>query len=155
MTSRIDLPADDFGDKWLEADEARIGGWWLCRMQSKGPFRIRALSEFECHLVNAAPPVESGEAVPTYWVSGNCLVTHAYREECRKLGTITGRWTPLYTRPADSEALLDWSKVRSILMQGAAIQQDYVAGKFSNYEEYAARMDAAARERIEELKGRT
>lgn len=53
------------------------------------------------------------------------------------------------------EALLDWSKVRSILMQGAAIQQDYAAGKFIDYEEYAARMDAAARERIEELKGRT
>lgn len=46
---------------------------------------------------------------------------------------------------------IDWSMVRSILMQGAAIQQDYQAGKFATYEHYSARMDAAARERIDEL----
>jgi len=41
----------------------------------------------------------------------------------------------------------DWSFLRSVLEQGAAIQQDYAAGKYSNYEEYAARIDEAARER--------
>lgn len=46
---------------------------------------------------------------------------------------------------------VDWSMVRSLLMQGASIQQDYQAGKYANYEEYSARMDEAARERIAEL----
>lgn len=39
-----------------------------------------------------------------------------------------------------------WSEARSYLMQGAAIQQDYAAGKYATYEEYAARIDEAARE---------
>ena len=45
---------------------------------------------------------------------------------------------------------LDWSGVRSVLAQGAAIQQDYAAGKYRDYEEYSARLDAAARERIDD-----
>ena len=31
-------------------------------------------------------------------------------------------------------------------MQGASIQQDYMAGRYANYEDFAARVDAAARE---------
>lgn len=42
-----------------------------------------------------------------------------------------------------------WSFLRSVLSQGASIQQDYVAGNHKSYEEYAARMDAAARERTD------
>lgn len=44
-----------------------------------------------------------------------------------------------------------WSFLRSVLSQGGAIQQDYEAGKFKCYEEYSARVDAAARERADEL----
>lgn len=59
--------------------------------------------------------------------------------------------TPAVQLRADGVVGIDWSMVRSILMQGAAIQQDYQAGKFATYEHYSARMDAAARERIDEL----
>lgn len=42
--------------------------------------------------------------------------------------------------------------VRSVLAQGASIHQDYMGGvKFPNYESYSKRIDAAARERAEEL----
>jgi hypothetical protein len=44
-----------------------------------------------------------------------------------------------------------WSFLRDVLSQGAAIQQDYAAGNLPTYEHYAARLDAAAREREEEL----
>lgn len=44
-----------------------------------------------------------------------------------------------------------WSLLRRVLEQGVAIQQDYAAGKYASYEEYAARMDEAARERVEVL----
>jgi len=33
-------------------------------------------------------------------------------------------------------------------MQGVSIQQDYMAGKYAGYEEFAQRIDAAARERV-------
>ena len=59
--------------------------------------------------------------------------------------------SPAVQLRADGVVGIDWSMVRSILMQGAAIQQDYQAGKFATYEHYSARMDAAARERIDEL----
>lgn len=45
-----------------------------------------------------------------------------------------------------------WSFIRCVLEQGAAIQQDYQAGKYSCYEEYAARVDEAARQRVPEFK---
>ncbi len=44
-----------------------------------------------------------------------------------------------------------WSLVRNTLVQGGAIQQDYTAGKYMSYEEYSARLDAAARERADEF----
>ena len=47
-----------------------------------------------------------------------------------------------------------WSFLRAVLEQGAAIQQDYAAGKYENYEHYAARIDEAARERAEQLRAR-
>ena len=50
----------------------------------------------------------------------------------------------------EQRVTLDWSWVRSVLSQGSAIQQDYAAGKYACYEEYAARLDVAARERIDE-----
>ena len=50
-------------------------------------------------------------------------------------------------------AALSWSFVRTLLSQGMAIQQDYDAGKYKNYEEVAARLDEAARERIAALAG--
>lgn len=43
-----------------------------------------------------------------------------------------------------------WSFLRCVLEQGSAIRQDYQAGKFKGYEEYSARLDAAARERVDE-----
>ena len=44
-----------------------------------------------------------------------------------------------------------WSLVRNILTQGHSQQQDYAAGKYANYEELSARVDAAARERSAEI----
>ena len=44
-----------------------------------------------------------------------------------------------------------WSLVRSILKQGAAIQQDYEAGKYPSYEHYSARVNEAARERADAI----
>ncbi len=45
-----------------------------------------------------------------------------------------------------------WSFIRTLLEQGAAIRQDYDAGKFGeSYEAYAARIDEAAREREDAL----
>ena len=44
-----------------------------------------------------------------------------------------------------------WSFLRSVLDQGTAIQQDYQAGKFKCYEEFSAYIDAAARDRADEL----
>ena len=45
-----------------------------------------------------------------------------------------------------------WSFIRRILCQGHAQQQDYAAGKYETYEEFMARVDEAARERIDELR---
>lgn len=44
-----------------------------------------------------------------------------------------------------------WSFIRRVLVQGMAIQQDYAAGKYSDYEALSARLDAAARERDGQL----
>lgn len=44
-----------------------------------------------------------------------------------------------------------WSYLRSVLAQGTDIHKDYMAGKFADYEEYSARLDAAAKERAAEL----
>ncbi len=44
-----------------------------------------------------------------------------------------------------------WSFLRKVIDQGGAIQQDYQAGKYKCYEEYSARMDQAARERVDEF----
>ena len=48
-----------------------------------------------------------------------------------------------------------WSWVRSVMAQGACIQQDYASGLVhKSYEEYSARLDAAASERADELAAR-
>lgn len=47
-----------------------------------------------------------------------------------------------------------WSLFRSVLELGAAIQQDYQAGKFSCYEDFSAHLDKAARERVDRLKSK-
>lgn len=44
-----------------------------------------------------------------------------------------------------------WSFFRKLIDQGTAIQQDYTAGKYKCYEEFSARLDAAARERLKEF----
>lgn len=44
-----------------------------------------------------------------------------------------------------------WSWIRSVLAQGTDIHQDYLAGRHGDYEAYAARLDAAAREREGEI----
>lgn len=44
-----------------------------------------------------------------------------------------------------------WSFLRNVLEQGAAINQDNMAGKFPTYEHWSARMDEAARERADQL----
>lgn len=44
-----------------------------------------------------------------------------------------------------------WSLLRAVLEQGAAINQDSMAGKYPTYEHWSARMDEAARERADEL----
>lgn len=45
-----------------------------------------------------------------------------------------------------------WSFLRDVLSQGGDIQCDYHAGKYRCYEEYSARLDAAARERVTKLR---
>ena len=48
-----------------------------------------------------------------------------------------------------------WSWVRSVMAQGACIQQDYASGLLHmSYEAYSARLDAAAAERADELAAR-
>jgi len=47
-----------------------------------------------------------------------------------------------------------WSFLRSVLDQGRAIDQDYRGGKYSSYEAMSARVDEAARERVEQFKER-
>ena len=48
-----------------------------------------------------------------------------------------------------------WSWVRSVMAQGACIQQDYASGLVhKSYEEYSARLDAAASERADEFAAR-
>jgi hypothetical protein len=44
-----------------------------------------------------------------------------------------------------------WDFVRRVLVGGAAIQQDYAAGKYAGYEAYSARLDAVAREMAAEM----
>lgn len=44
---------------------------------------------------------------------------------------------------------LTWAEARSILLQGTAMQQDYAAGRYASYEDFSARMDAAAREIVD------
>lgn len=44
-----------------------------------------------------------------------------------------------------------WSFLRAVLEQGMAIQQDYTAGKYPDYEHLSARLDGAARERDAQL----
>lgn len=44
-----------------------------------------------------------------------------------------------------------WSFFRSILSQGISIEQDAQAGRYKSYEELSARLDAAARERLDEF----
>lgn len=41
---------------------------------------------------------------------------------------------------------IDWSFLRDVLVRGAAIHQDHLAGTHASYEAYSARLDAAARE---------
>lgn len=51
--------------------------------------------------------------------------------------------------PAEASGLyVDWSFIRRVLEQGASIQQDYAAGKYPTYEQFSARIDEAARERL-------
>lgn len=45
-----------------------------------------------------------------------------------------------------------WVFFRQMIDQGTAIQQDYQAGKYASYEEFSARLDEAARERLEQFK---
>ena len=47
-----------------------------------------------------------------------------------------------------------WSWTRSVISQGADIRTDYDNGTHKGYEEYSARLDAAASERAQELAGR-
>jgi NTP pyrophosphatase (non-canonical NTP hydrolase) len=71
----------------------------------------------------------------------------AHREQCIYAAT------PLYTHPTPSAQgyVLDWSWIRSVLAQGADIQKDYIAGNHETYEHYSARLDVAARERLDQL----
>jgi len=60
-------------------------------------------------------------------------------------------------RPPRTEPMTDgelWSWVRSVMAQGACIQQDYVTGAHKTYEHYSAHLDAAAAKRAEELLAR-
>ena len=52
---------------------------------------------------------------------------------------------------ANPKKAVTWSWIRSVIAQGAAIQQDYQAGKYKGYEEYSARLDVAAAEREDEI----
>lgn len=62
----------------------------------------------------------------------------------KKIADLLEARTPQEAR----ETPVDWSFIRRVLEQGAAIQQDYAAGKYPTYEHYSARIDEAARERL-------
>ena len=68
--------------------------------------------------------------------------------DCRTLLIALERATSALAaeRAAGAAGRPTWSDARSYLMQGASIQQDYAAGNYASYEEFAARIDAAARE---------
>jgi hypothetical protein len=47
-----------------------------------------------------------------------------------------------------------WSFFRDMIRQGANIEQDCQNGAYKSFEEFSARIDAAARERVEQFKQR-
>ena len=47
-----------------------------------------------------------------------------------------------------------WSFLRDVLRQGTNIEQDNQNGAYKSYEEFSARLDAAARERVDQFKER-
>lgn len=45
-----------------------------------------------------------------------------------------------------------WSFFRKLISQGTDIEMDRAAGRYNRYEEFSARLDAAARERVAQFK---
>jgi len=73
--------------------------------------------------------------------------------QCCKIDTLSRRITELEAERDRLRKTLSWSFIRTLLSQGMSIQQDYDAGKYKDYEEVSARLDAAARERCAMLEG--
>jgi len=81
-------------------------------------------------------------------IQRNAELSEQVSEMHRQLATLTAERDRM--REAVESGKL-WSFMRSVLSQGGAIQQDYQAGKYESYEHYSARLDAAARERTDQL----
>ena len=68
-------------------------------------------------------------------------------------GSIAGGSVPLYAAPAPAQPVDDgklWSFLRSVMAQGIGIRADH-----TEYELFSARLDAAAAERVEQLRAIT
>lgn len=77
-----------------------------------------------------------------------------YAEELADLRAQLAAATPAVKVPPMNDGEL-WSWVRSVLSQGASIQQDYMHNNiYPTYEHYSARLDCAAIERADELTAR-
>lgn len=72
---------------------------------------------------------------------------------CQECQRVLAEWPNLEAERDRLRTALSWSFIRTLLSQGMSIQQDYDAGKYAHYEEVAARLDAAAGERIAALEG--
>ena len=79
----------------------------------------------------------------------NQVTFSALYDEVAEIATLKAEIVQLKTNiaaPIDDGEL--WSIIREVLSQGHAQQMDYMAGKYHRYEEFSARVDGAARERV-------
>lgn len=99
------------------------------------------MSEKRTQTHGAAPPEELAEPTP--------FPMNVYLRNEAELRAFLADHAAPGREPAMNDGKL-WSWVRDVMGQGAAIRMDYVAGSYS-FEEYNARLDAAASERAIQL----
>lgn len=74
-----------------------------------------------------------------------------YQSHCLRLQASYNALCNMALSALDVRERCSWNYMRSVLSQGADIHQDYLAGRHAGYEEYSARLDAAAHERALDL----
>lgn len=109
---------------------------------------------FRC--VNGSPCIGSG-LLQGFMSDSRETAIAAWNRRVPMESSGIGHMTPVTTDPPialrSAEVVEDdgrlWSMLRNVLEQGAAINMDYAGGKYKTYEEYAARIDVAAHERVD------